>query len=176
MPILIDFSQVVISNILADIGTNKRKNEPIDEDLIRHMILNTLRSHKNRFTKDFGRLIICVDSKHYWRKDVFPLYKARRKEDRETSKLDWNTIFNTLGKIKNELIEFFPYQVLEVYGTEADDVIAVCCNKLKTSEKVIIISNDKDFISLLDRNVSLYRPLTEELFNFQIENKLKGLL
>jgi 5'-3' exonuclease len=80
-----------------------------------------------------------------------------------------------LDKIKSELKEYFPYQVIEVYGTEADDVIAVA-SKHFTSEKVLIVSNDKDLISLLNTHVSVYRPLTEELYCYKSESKIKGLL
>jgi hypothetical protein len=89
--ILTDFSQVVISNILVNIGMNKT-DTTINEDLMRHMILNTIRSYKSKFGQEYGRIVICADSKHYWRKDVFAYYKAHRKADREKSKINWNLI------------------------------------------------------------------------------------
>ena len=52
-----------------------------------------------------------------------------------------------LNKIKEEIKEFLPYKVVETYGAEADDVIAIVCKHYQ-SEKIMIVSGDKDFIQL----------------------------
>ena len=91
--ILLDFSQVCLSGIL--VGGNK----DFSEDLIRHMVLNSIRGFRKRFS-EYGDLVICCDDKNYWRKKVFPYYKANRKKTRDESSLDWNMIFNTLNTIK----------------------------------------------------------------------------
>ena len=39
-----------------------------------------------------------------------------RKKGRESSDLDWNSIFDCLNKIKSEIKENLPYKCLEVYG------------------------------------------------------------
>ena len=103
--ILLDYNQVCIANLMAQIGNHT--NVGIDENLLRHMVLNTIRSLKTKFCADYGELIICCDDKKVWRKDVFKFYKANRKKAREESELDWGAIFNSLNKIKAELKEFF---------------------------------------------------------------------
>ena len=65
--ILVDMNQVTISNLMIQM-----KDEPLSEDLVRHMVLNSLRSYKTTFRKDFGVLVLCYDDKHCWRKDYFP--------------------------------------------------------------------------------------------------------
>jgi Kyanoviridae ribonuclease H len=160
--ILVDFSQCVISNIMA----NQKLAKELNEDLFRHSILITLRSYISKFGAEYGRLVICADSKHYWRKDVFQYYKARRAEDRKKSELDWGFIFDTLDTIKTELKENFPYQVLEVYGTEADDIIGTLVEQV-TSERILIVSGDKDFLQLLRPGVAIFRPLVDELYQFK---------
>ena len=107
------------------------------------------------------------DSKHYWRKDVFPQYKSNRKKMRESSDFDWNTIFNTLNVLKEELRENFPYKMLEVYGAEADDIIAVLCGELEFDNgKTLIVSGDKDFIQLHKYpNVKQYSPILKKMVN-----------
>ena len=120
--ILIDMNQVCISNLMMQIGS-KRQND-VDENLVRHMVLNSLRMYRSRFSEEFGELVLCYDSKKYWRRDFFPNYKSNRKKDREASGLDWNLIFETLNNIRDEIRDNFPYKVLDVEGAEADDCIA----------------------------------------------------
>ena len=156
--ILVDMNQVTISNLMIQM-----KDEPLSEDLVRHMVLNSLRSYKTKFSKDFGDLVLCYDDKHCWRKDYFPYYKQNRKKARSQSSLDWNELFDILTKIQNELEENFPYKVLKIDGAEADDIIAILSNKISSTpnlyEDVLIISGDKDFIQLHQKeNIKQYSP------------------
>ena len=156
--ILVDMNQVTISNLMIQI-----KDEPLSEDLVRHMVLNSLRSYKTKFSKDFGELVLCYDDRHCWRKDYFPYYKQNRKKARSESSLNWNELFDILTKIQNELEENFPYKVLKIEGAEADDIIAIISNRISSTpnlyEDILIISGDKDFIQLHEKNnVKQYSP------------------
>ena len=153
--ILLDFSQVCLSNILAS------GNKDFSVDLIRHQVLNSIRGFKSRFSK-YGELVICCDDKNYWRKKIFPYYKASRKKTREESSLDWAAIFNTLHTIKAEIKDNLPYAVLQVETAEADDIIAVMVERY-SNEKIMIVSGDKDFSQLQRyKNVSQYSPITKK--------------
>jgi 5'-3' exonuclease len=165
--ILVDMNQVTISNLMMQIGS--RKND-VDEDLVRHMVLNSLRSYRSRFHEEYGELILCYYSKKYWRSDFFPNYKCNRKKDRENSGLDWNLIFDTLNNIRDEVREHFPYKVLEVEGAEADDCIAAIVNHIAKTpsefEPVLVLSGDKDFIQLQKHNfVKQYAPVQKKFIN-----------
>jgi len=167
--ILIDFNQTLISNLMSQIGSNP--NAEISEDLIRHMVLSTILSYKKKFSGDYGELIFCADDKNYWRKKIFPYYKANRKKFRDTSKFDWNLIFTTLNKIRDEIKEVFPYLVIQIESAEADDIIGTLSrysqhNDLEqvglfTEPKpLLIISGDKDFLQLQKySNIKQYSPL-----------------
>lgn len=156
--ILIDLNQVLISNLMQQIGGNP--NVKLDEGLIRHMVLNSLRSYAKQFKSKYGEIVVACDSKKYWRREVFPFYKAHRKTDREKSAFDWHLIFETLNKIRDELKENFPYKVLEVEGAEADDIIAVLAGRMSPSEDILILSSDKDFVQLQKYpSVSQYSPI-----------------
>ena len=156
--VLIDLNQVLISNLMQQIGSNPKAQ--LDESLIRHMVLNSLRSYVRQFRRKYGEIVIACDSKKYWRRDVFPFYKANRKADREKSGFDWHLIFETLGKIRAELKEYFPYRVLEVEGAEADDIIAVLTARNSAHEDILILSSDKDFVQLQKYpNVTQYSPI-----------------
>lgn len=162
MAVLVDYSQVAISTLMVQIGNHT--NIDIDENLLRHMILNVIRSNRMKFKDEFGELVLCMDDKNYWRKTVFPYYKAARKKGREKSELDWNAIFTALNKIREELKEFFPYKVIQVPTAEADDIIGTIIHHVGTElnsggEKYLILSGDKDYIQLHRyANVQQYDP------------------
>ena len=159
--IIFDFNQVAISNLMEQIGSSKTA---VDESLVRHMILNTIRTYVKKFKAEFGtNIIIACDNKKYWRREIFPYYKANRKKSRESSGHDWNTIFECLNKIRDELREHSPYKVIEVDTAEADDIIAVLSIKHSANEKVMILSSDKDFAQLQKYpNVEQYSPILKK--------------
>ena len=158
--ILVDFNQVCISNIMQDI----KSNSDIEEDLVRHMILSSLLMYKQKFSQQYGELTICCDSPKSWRKEVFPFYKANRKNYRESSDFDWKKIFLILNKIRNELRESFPYRVIEVEGAEADDIIANFAVNAK--QPLLILSSDKDFIQLQKNpNVKQFSIIQKKYLN-----------
>ena len=163
--ILVDMSQISLASMMMHLNMNKTTKP--DEAMVRHMILNSLRMYRMKFKEEFGELVLCFDSRHYWRRDYFPNYKAGRKKSRESSNLDWDAIFGCLNDIKQELKDFFPYKHLEVYGAEADDIIAALCLELEYDNgKTLILSGDKDFIQLHRfKNVSQYSPITKKMIN-----------
>lgn len=160
--IIVDLNQVMISNFMAQIGNHT--NIKIEEDLLRHMVLNSLRSYNAKFRNDYGEMIIACDDRGSWRRQVYPYYKANRKKDREQSEIDWNLVFESLNKIREELKTFFPYRVIQIETAEADDVIGTLCHEYgNTSEKILIISGDKDFRQLHDyMNVRQYDPVRKK--------------
>jgi len=164
--ILLDLNQVMISNLMKQLAMNKNE---IDEGLVRHMVLNSIRLYNAKFRDEYGEMVICCDDKNYWRKDIFPYYKAHRKDDRDKSAIDWNAVFKHLNSIRDDLKEFFPYKVIQVDRAEADDVIGVL-TKLKgvmlnnsDSEKILILSGDKDFAQLQKYvNVEQFSPVLKK--------------
>ena len=159
--ILIDFTQIAIGSLMVAIN---RGGENVDDGLIRTLVLNNLKYYRGRFNEKYGELVICCDSKHYWRRDYFPNYKANRKKDRASSGHDWDFIFTSLNDVRDEIKEHFPYKVLEVYGAEADDIIATLV-KYEKSDDTVIISSDKDFIQLHSHKVKQYSPVSKKFVN-----------
>lgn len=163
--ILLDFNQVCIANLMAQLGNHT--NADIDENLLRHMVLNTIRMLKIKFSSEYGEFIICCDDKKVWRKELFKYYKANRKSDREKSEINWSDVFTSLNKIKAEIKEFLPYRVIQVEGAEADDVIGTITiangNMLNIGTKILILSGDKDFGQLqIFGNVKQYDPVQKK--------------
>ena len=160
--IIVDLSQVMISNLMVQLGNHT--NTELEEDLLRHMILNSIRSYNQKFKNEYGEMIIACDAGNNWRRQVFPYYKANRRKNREKSELNWNQIFDTLGKVREELKEYFPYRVIQIDGAEADDIIGTLVDKFgNTSEKILIMSGDKDFVQLQRyMNVKQYDPVQKK--------------
>jgi hypothetical protein len=177
--IIVDLSQVMLSNLMMQIGNHT--NAKIEENMVRHMVLNSLRLYKSKFSDEYGEIVIACDNTNYWRKQKFPYYKANRKKAQEKSEMDWKSIFECMNKIRAELKEFFPYRVVDIESAEADDIIATLVNDVIAPEGFLILSGDKDFIQLQKYdNVKQYDPIRkkwithEDPERYLAEHILKG--
>jgi len=157
--ILLDYSQIALSNIIV-----QKLN---DENMIRHMILNSIRMYNKKYRDEYGQMVICADGMNTWRKDYYPYYKAKRKTRREQSDQDWNEIFRILHLVKEEIKENLPYKVIHMDGVEADDIIASLVMETQEfgkDEPVMIVSSDKDFIQLQKfKNVKQFSPIQKKM-------------
>jgi hypothetical protein len=178
MAILIDYNQVILASLFASIGNHH--NVDIDENLIRHMFLNSIRANRKKFTKDYGEIIICADNKNSWRREAYPYYKANRRKSRDESELDWSQLFSVMDTIRTELKEVFPYKVIHIEHCEADDAIGTICHEMGEvlntgGEKFLVLSGDKDYIQLQKySNVDQYDPIRKRwIRNDNPENYLK---
>ena len=168
--IIVDLNQIMISNLMVQI--NGRNAVELNEDLVRHMVLNSLRAHNKKFRKEYGEMVIACDSKNVWRREHFPNYKAGRKANRAKSEHDWDAIFSMLHNIKDEIKTFLPYKVIELETAEADDIIATLVRRQQRivgpnhAKKILILSGDKDFIQLQKYdNVKQYSPILKKYVN-----------
>jgi len=174
--IIIDYNGIAISSVVV------QKLE-IKEDLLRHMILNTIRMYNTKFRDEYGQLVIACDSST-WRRDYFPNYKFKRREGREESSIDWEELFRIINGIRDDLKEHFPYKVVNVQGAEADDIIGTLTletQEFGKHEPVMIVSADKDFVQLHKfNNVKQYSPLLKKFVTeknprtFLLEHIFKG--
>ena len=174
--ILIDFTQTIIAGLMAQLKSNDNE---INENMLRHMILNSLRNYQKKYAGDYGDIVLCTDAANPWRREYFPLYKANRKKSREADDRDWKLIFDTLQVVKDEIKENFPYRYMYVERCEADDIIAVLSKVIK--EDVLIISGDKDFQQLQKYdNITQWSPNLNRMIDwvqpeeFLKEHVLKG--
>jgi len=154
--IIIDYNGIAIANIMV-------QKLAIDENIIRHMILNSIRMYRQKFNKDYGEVVLCSDAGGNWRKKVFPQYKASRKKARDKSSMDWSEVFRITSMVREEIRENFPYKVMHIEGCEADDCIAQLVEETQEFgkyEDVMIVSSDKDFVQLQRYpNVKQFSPM-----------------
>lgn len=173
--IILDYSQVALSNIFqfqSDLKKNASNPEAVN--IIRHAVLTGIKFYKKKYGAEFGDVVLACDGKQYWRRDIFPQYKAGRKASREKSDLDWKLVFDTISQIRDEIAENFPYKVIHIDRAEADDVIATLCKwtqvngmidhgMFEEKQPVMIVSSDGDFKQLHKyRNVQQYSPIQKK--------------
>ncbi|SRR6266705_3755026 len=152
--LLFDIQQILIANLAMqlsgkyknDLGVITPKGMAVDEGLLRHMVLNSIRYNKTKFPK-YKEVVIATDG-YSWRREIFQYYKASRKTTRDASSINWTEIFKTFATIKQELKEYFPYRVIINERAEADDVIAQIVIREAPKRDVLIISGDHDFCQL----------------------------
>ena len=164
--ILLDFSNIIIGSIM--VSHKIPDTERFGEDFIRHLVLNSIRSYRNKYKNKYGEIVICTDFHSSWRKEIFPFYKAHRKVERDKQKvekgMDWSALFETINKIIVEIDTFFPYKVIRVEHAEGDDVIAVLSKTFK--EKSLIVSSDKDFSQLYKYKwIRQFSPMKQKMLN-----------
>lgn len=177
--IIVDYSGIAISSVVV-------QKLAIEENLIRHFILNTLRMYNKKFRKDYGQMVIACDSST-WRRQYFPNYKFKRREGREkdeVEKANWDEIFRIIGMVREEIEQNLPYRVVKVDGAEADDIIgalALETQEFGKHEPVMIVSADKDFVQLQKyKNVKQYSPMQKKFVTeknpntFLLEHVFKG--
>lgn len=174
--ILLDNSQIILANIFQ----STKYNPNLDADFLRHLVLNTYRMYRTKFS-NYGELVICNDAGHPWRRDIFPQYKLNRKKQQAESSVDWDSIYDALTEIRNEVRDRMPYKNITIHQCEADDVIAVLARRFCQSEKVMIVSGDKDFQQLQKYpNIEQYSPIQKKFLRcenaeeFLMEHIIKG--
>jgi len=106
------------------------------------------------------------------RKNLLPEYKSGRNlqritnwdvfdshEDEDDSKID--QIVRIIQYLKT-----LPVKTVSIDKVEADDIIAYLSKTLpqQDKDKVFIVSSDKDFIQLIDKNIIVYRPIEKEFY------------
>lgn len=143
--LLIDMSNLVFS---AASDYHRRTGDQMDINLLRHIVLSTLKSTKDKLRVYADEIVLCFDSRNYWRRQMFPHYKGKRKENRDKDKMDWQALFNAYTQLKVELKENFPFHCIEVDTAEADDIIAVLVTRFAPLKDICIASSDGDFIQL----------------------------
>lgn len=166
--ILIDYNAIAISNVVT------QKLE-LDENLLRHMILNSIRLYRSKHREKFGEIVICTDGKRNWRYDAYPQYKHKRKDARKESSMDWGELFRITNMVLDEIEENFPYKVIRHEKAEADDIIAVLCEETQEfgkHENVLIVSSDKDFAQLQKySNIYQYSPMKKSFIKEKTPRK-----
>ena len=106
------------------------------------------------------------------RQNIDPNYKAQRATSRithwglyDTKEEETESLVSQLYRTQ-DYIECLPMHQLSIEKLEADDIIAFLAKQAsKTNKKVTIVSSDKDFLQLIDKNVEVYAPVKKKTYN-----------
>jgi len=143
--VLLDLSGIILPPL---IDYYSKEKEQISEKVVRNVILHKLFEYKLKYKHP--KVVVALDSKAYWRKDIFPYYKENRNAARDKSIFNWSEYYKIFDGLKQELKENIPYTFLEVSKCEADDIIYVLAANV--NKELIIVSGDKDLIQVQYRN------------------------
>lgn len=171
--ILIDFSQIVVSRLYSFIMKDPKNvaiyTNPILQKSLESDINMFLRMLHSDFGSVYGDIVVCMDSKNSWRKQIFPEYKIKRKKEKDQNPM-WDFIHDFMNYYyENNLTSNL--KLYKIDTVEADDIIAYLV--LNTPERHVIISRDKDFYQLHSETVVQYDFTAKEIISNTNKNFLK---
>ena len=134
---------------------------------------------------DPTRVIIVWDGKGGSgnRQNINPNYKAQRATARithwglyDTREEEQEALIGQLFRTRDYL-ECLPVHQIGMEKLEADDIIAYIAKRAsKADKKVTIVSSDKDFFQLIDKNIEIYAPVKKKTFTFENVKEEIGVL
>jgi len=110
------------------------------------------------------------------RKNLHADYKSGRNQTRITNWETFDSLEEENDAKTNQIVRLIhylkclPVKTISLDKVEADDIIAYLSNilSIKHDSNVIIVSNDRDYIQLINKNITIYRPTEKELHTPQM--------
>lgn len=139
------------------------KQESIHFGFFKYLFVTNIQMFARKFRPT--KLIMAIDTDNYWRKDIYPEYKGKRKAARQKSAVPYEKFW----PIFNPFIKEFEDVLSNVYflskpRCEADDFIGVLCKEEFSNVEFINVSTDGDFHQLGQHpNYKQYNPMTKKM-------------
>lgn len=154
--ILYDFSSIVHRAIYTSIkivNPHKVEGKYVTNEFINYMIhriLDEVLTSFKLYNKEYNSMVLAIDnhSLPYWRKTLYPDYKAQRDKLRKESEVNFKEVYKHLDLLTTVLQRYSLFKTISSPGAEADDIIGVLTRKYAPYEKILILSPDKDFKQL----------------------------
>ena len=144
----------------------EKNNIDITKDNLERSLAQSIYWYRQKYSGEYGQIVICCDSKSNWRREVFPYYKQRRRDKRNEDGKDWDSIFDMFSMVKASFKANLQEVVLEIDGLEGDDLIALGA-KYINKRPHLIISSDKDMMQLTALpGVKMWHVLHQEFVEF----------
>lgn len=170
--ILVDFSSIIHRMVFSsskEVQPKEIEGKYITSEyssLMLYYIMNELINIQLKHQAEYGEMVLLFDDwrKDYWRKDVYPAYKASRTALRAKTKINYSEVYVEVNKLVEQLEVNTPWRCVSVNRAEADDTILILAREYNPHEKILIYSPDKDFIQAqrFNENVSQYSALTRK--------------
>lgn len=170
--LIFDYSQVCIAALTPffdELGADASKVE----NLGRHAILSKIKYIRKKFS-DHKEVVIACDGREYWRRDIFPNYKASRKKYREESNIPWPEIHSLMDKLRHEIADNTMYKVIHHPKAEGDDIMGILTLHVANRrlvevglemdyQPIILVTSDGDMKQLhATPNVRQYSPIHDK--------------
>ena len=173
--VLIDSSYYVFHRYFATYRWFSFQNIDVSvEDIVNNNVFitafykhinNDIKKICKKWNTNKDNIVFCVDCQRteIWRNDIYNTYKATR-----TQKTNFN---KKIFSIFNEYINSLNFQYISQDRLEGDDVIYLSQKMIKShidvlkcnDINIIIITNDNDFLQLVDKQVHIYNMQFKEL-------------
>lgn len=162
--IILDFSHTSARLLFTAINNTKPKKingKLVTSDFLpyyKHLLFTQLAYIKNTFK---GELVLAIDDKNNWRKDIYPLYKSSRSKNRDESDINYNEFYPEVDKILETINDKFPFKVIKVPRAEADDVAGCLCKIFNSDREIVLVTSDHDWQQEIvdNHNVKMYNPI-----------------
>lgn len=134
-----------------------------DKYFLVYNFFRNLRPLIEKFSPD--KCFFVLEGHPQFRHDIYPEYKGNRiiKIGSQKTKEEFDS-FHEQKLIVIDLLRYLPITICKAKDFEADDVIGSLCEDMK-DENITIISNDSDFIQLLQKgyeSINIYNPIKKE--------------
>lgn len=181
--ILIDTSYYVFHRYFAtyrwftyqkiDVSIDSIVNNSVFIEAFYKHFQNDMKKICKKWNTTMANILFCMDCMRcdIWRNDIFDQYKATRTQSQNFNKKIFPIFYEHISKLK---IQSLSYERLE-----GDDIIYLTQNMLKKSlhsTNIIIITNDNDFLQLIDENVNIYNMQFKDLKSRGTNNPQTDLL
>ena len=169
--VLVDCSYYIFHRYFATMSWYKFQKDYIEIDVNKNIdnqiFINAFYKHIDNDIKKIckiwktnkNNIVLCNDClrSDIWRNDLYDKYKATRNQK--------NNFNKHIFSIFNEYIKKLGLQSIHSDRLEGDDIIYLTHKNIKTkiNSKIIIITNDNDFLQLLDTNILIYNMQFKEL-------------
>ena len=170
--ILIDSSYYVFHRYFAtyrwftfqkiDVAIDDIINNQVFMDAFFKHVHNDMKKLCKKWNTTTANILFCMDCMRcdIWRNDVFDQYKAGRTHSQNFNRKIFPIFYDYIEKLK---IQSLSYERLE-----GDDIIYLTQNMLKkklhsANTNIVIITNDNDFLQLVDKNVLIFNMQFKEL-------------
>ena len=194
--LLVDSSYVSFHRFFSTLiwYNNVYPDEEIDDDydwlenkvFMKHFdetYMKNLLKFKNMYNIPYENMIVVRDCPRetIWRMNIYPEYKANRKNtcSYKNKKYNIGNIFKHIyNNLYPQLEKQYGFKILKVDNAEADDIIAVLAIKIRELDKsrlVVIISNDNDYLQLVNEKTLIW-SLQNKLLNTKVETTAEEIL
>jgi 5'-3' exonuclease len=166
--IIIDYSPIVMSAAFSSWPDHKKNptfhqySQYCEVAVLQKLRYSVFKARALNGMTPNEEVVVALDSRPYWRRDLFPNYKRNRKPLREgKDDVPWDDVWDVSASVSDFIKNVSGWKLLSVPTCEADDIIGTLVGY--TDHNVTIVSRDGDFKQLHSNSVQQYDNITHQL-------------